>query len=723
MRNRSVLTIGVVLWSLIFTTSTASAAPVNFGHHSSVVISEISCSNSIGDFIELVNLDSLHPVSIAGWLLSDQSLDKEFKAHRFVFPSGTVINAGGRIVVSTNTKYVLPFGIGCADDSIRLARPAQSGFALNEQVAVPNLLEEFTWARFISLPKIWQAAMPTKGSANIRVASGTVVDRAAFLYDPMLEHQIEIQLTDANWAALATQTQQNHRTYLPATFRLVNSAGTPLPASGPMNIGIRLKGNVGSFRSFGLGSKAGFKIKFDAFVPDQRFFGLKKITLNNMVQDPTMTNQVVSYQMFRDLGIKACRTGFANVTINGNYFGFYLNVEQYDDVSLAWDYPMVTHLFEGTHAGPWPSAPDLLNLGYEYKFPVDEGDEDDISDIANLVMDLQDIQSKVNDLLGEGKHENIAPASIDIQQIAVMMAVEKYMSHWDGYSGTPEWTPNNHFLLNPNGGGFQILPWGVDQTFTGWVEPLGVSGATLFKVCLVDTRCRAIFYSTLADLPRVVTQKNYGALFNQLFAAHQTSRRADVYQGVNEGTRLGEIQYKPVYISQRANAIREFVLGELTPVIFWTPKTSIIRLGSPLSVQHLNAFGSVAGNISYSLGLGSRPALGSIAITATLTPFDNSIEQIEKTITFRVKEIQTLIVPVLAAKRLAKSAASNKFTIKATSTSKLAVVAKSLSPAVCAATKLTIQMKKKGACKIQFSQAGNSKYDLAATITKSFIIK
>ena len=146
MRIRSVLTIGVALWSLIFTTSTATAVPVNFGHHSSVVISEISCSNSIGDFIELANLDSVHSVSIAGWLLSDQSLDKDFKAHRFTFPSGAVIKAGGRIVVSTNTKYVLPFGIGCADDSIRLARPSQSGFTLQEQVAVPNLLEEFTWA-------------------------------------------------------------------------------------------------------------------------------------------------------------------------------------------------------------------------------------------------------------------------------------------------------------------------------------------------------------------------------------------------------------------------------------------------------------------------------------------------------------------------------------------------------------------------------------------------
>jgi hypothetical protein len=42
----------------------------------------------------------------------------------------------------------------------------------------------------------------------------------------------------------------------------------------------------GSLRT--LDQKAAFKIKFDEFIEGQTFLGLKKLTLNNMVEDPSM---------------------------------------------------------------------------------------------------------------------------------------------------------------------------------------------------------------------------------------------------------------------------------------------------------------------------------------------------------------------------------------------------------------------------------------------------
>ena len=54
--------------------------------------------------------------------------------------------------------------------------------------------------------------------------------------------------------------------------------------------------------------KAAFKVKFDEYVDDQTFFGLEKLTLNNMVQDRSMIHETLAYELFR----AARRAGLAD---------------------------------------------------------------------------------------------------------------------------------------------------------------------------------------------------------------------------------------------------------------------------------------------------------------------------------------------------------------------------------------------------------------------------
>jgi hypothetical protein len=42
------------------------------------------------------------------------------------------------------------------------------------------------------------------------------------------------------------------------------------------------------------------------------------------------------------------------------------------------------------------------------------------------------------------------------------MAVENFLSHWDGYSGP---LANNYFIRSNTRGKFTFIPWGTDQTF------------------------------------------------------------------------------------------------------------------------------------------------------------------------------------------------------------------------------------------------------------------
>jgi spore coat protein CotH len=141
-------------------------------------------------------------------------------------------------------------------------------------------------------------------------------DPAAAMYDPSTVDVIKLTLPKPSEEALKEHPTDD---YVEGTLEVVETDGAPgtegavlVPA---MTVGIRLKGNVGgSFRD--LTEKAAFKIKCN-FVKGVKCLGLKKMTLNNMVQDPSMVHETLAYAAFRAAGVPASRTGFAYVRVNG----------------------------------------------------------------------------------------------------------------------------------------------------------------------------------------------------------------------------------------------------------------------------------------------------------------------------------------------------------------------------------------------------------------------
>jgi len=75
-------------------------------------------------------------------------------------------------------------------------------------------------------------------------------------------------------------------------------------------------------------------LTFDKFVPDQTFHGLKKISLNNSVQDSSYLCERLSREMFIQAGIPCPRAGFALLTLNGRYLDMRVLLEGYDRIFL-----------------------------------------------------------------------------------------------------------------------------------------------------------------------------------------------------------------------------------------------------------------------------------------------------------------------------------------------------------------------------------------------------
>jgi len=307
-------------------------------------------------------------------------------------------------------------------------------------------------------------------------------DPAASMYAPDTVVAIDLTLPPASIEALEADPTGE---YQPGTFSLAATDGTPSGVGEftlPLDVGIRLKGKAGSFRP--LGQKAAFKLKFNEFVKGQKFLGLKKMTLNNMVQDPSMLHETLAYDVFRAVGVQGSRTGYAFVRLNGEALGVYLNVEDLDDVGLEkrfgpFDDPQ--HLYEGEYGTD-------VTVGDEEDFEVDEGDDGDLGD-------LEALSAAANDELAPDWSERVEPHA-DLAEMTRMWAVEKYVGHWDGYAGKADEEehdlPNNFYLYSDPAGRFQMLPWGTDQTWEERVD-FGAGGGLLFDRCLGDVSCAAIY--------------------------------------------------------------------------------------------------------------------------------------------------------------------------------------------------------------------------------------
>jgi CotH protein len=366
------------------------------------------------------------------------------------------------------------------------------------------------------------------------------------LYEPGTVVAIDLQLPEASVEALEDIPDE----YVEGTFAVAESGGTPDTIgaySAPITVGVRLKGS-GSFQ--GLDGKAAFKVKFAEFVKGQKFLGLKNLTLNSMVQDPSMVREVLSYETFRASAVVAPRTGYAYVWLNGIDYGLHLNVETMDDVALKrayGDFDDPQHLYEG------PAGVDLAP-GSAGMYEVDEGDEEELSDLEALIA--------AANLTSPGFSERVAPVA-DLAQMTREWAVERYIAHWDGYSGQN----NNHFLYSDPNGVFQVLPWGTDQTFYRYWHPFAADGGTLFDQCLAEPACGAKYAEELIATDELAL--NLIARTEQLATQLSPWQAYEIANSVREPFDAGQIERSVEdlieFLELRPEELAEWLGGDEEP--------------------------------------------------------------------------------------------------------------------------------------------------------------
>ncbi len=102
------------------------------------------------------------------------------------------------------------------------------------------------------------------------------------------------------------------------------------------NVGIRPKGNT-SLSSIAMDpdtERFSLKLEFDHYEEGQTCFGLDKLILNNNYADATNMKEALIYDMYQYLGADASLYNYAEISVNGGYWGVYLALEAIEDSFL-----------------------------------------------------------------------------------------------------------------------------------------------------------------------------------------------------------------------------------------------------------------------------------------------------------------------------------------------------------------------------------------------------
>jgi hypothetical protein len=211
-------------------------------------------------------------------------------------------------------------------------------------------------------------------------------------------------------------------------------------------VGVRLKGEA-TFRP--IDDKAAFKIKLDEFVPGQRLLGLRRLTLNNMAQDPSWARERLAYQLYRAAGVPAPRCASARLSVNGERLGVYANVETLDD-------ELVEDRFGKPIGNLYDTSKVILDLTPENLALFDRethGEPVDGSDLPRLLQMMTG---------PEARFLEDAAQVIDLDEWLRVAAVQALLADWDGFFAAAN---NYEVYRDPARARFFLLPWGEDQSF------------------------------------------------------------------------------------------------------------------------------------------------------------------------------------------------------------------------------------------------------------------
>jgi len=219
------------------------------------------------------------------------------------------------------------------------------------------------------------------------------------------------------------------------------------------SVGVRYKG----FSSVSVNRvKNPFNIKLDYVIDGQDHYGVDKLKLSNVIQDPSFVREVLTYEIAANY-LPSAKANYANVFVNDTLWGLYTNVQAVNKGFLNDHFGNKYNPFfkcnpENLDVTPGGENSNLSNvhgndgLDYElyYALKSDYGWEE----LYNLIDTLNNYTDSINNVL-------------NIDRTLWMHSLNYTLVNFDSYIGYGQ----NYYLYKDKTGQFNPLLWDLNMSF------------------------------------------------------------------------------------------------------------------------------------------------------------------------------------------------------------------------------------------------------------------
>lgn len=245
--------------------------------------------------------------------------------------------------------------------------------------------------------------------------------------------------------------------------------------------------------------KQGLKLKFNEFVPGQKFLGMNTLKLDGLVEG-TMMRERIAYGVWRALLPAAPRTAHCRLHVNGVFRGLYLFEERVTDDLLDHRY--------GKQDGnlyrlmvEFPEA--FADRGADWRSYVDRPFQRETNEVDGDHSALPRFIQILN------QNPSQAGTVCDLDNLTTFLALEVALVSRDGLL-RDDGPPQNHYMYgNPRTGRFQFIPFDQDQTLTTDRATLSIyhnfANSRITALVRNTPELDAQFRSKLADIVQTLT--------------------------------------------------------------------------------------------------------------------------------------------------------------------------------------------------------------------------
>ena len=165
--------------------------------------------------------------------------------------------------------------------------------------------------------------------SNLEAETASLLDTSPYAEKLSEKNVMEINIISDEWDSL----MQN------ATSKPWVSCDIEIDGERFENVGIKTKGNTSLSQIAQTDTERySLKVKFDKYVDGQSYYGLDKLALNNIYSDNTYLKEYISYDLFQFMDVPGSLCRFTKITVNGEYYGFYIAIEDPDDSFIERNY-------------------------------------------------------------------------------------------------------------------------------------------------------------------------------------------------------------------------------------------------------------------------------------------------------------------------------------------------------------------------------------------------